>query len=168
MALFKFFLEMWKRSSKFFSGGGDRGIRTEESDARKQEGRQWPERHGELVWNQILSLEPKVSPLSQGKCLRLAKGTAPPSEDFSVHLPKLLASSSGRGYWDSETTSRARRWKTCQGSRLNEDTAKELRMPLSCGQPPGQGRTSLAGRATDLRQPKGRLQPGELPGLRPS
>ena len=165
MVLFNFSLEIWECSSEFFSGGGDRGTRMQESDARKQERRQWRE------WNHILSLEPKDSPISQGKFLRLAKETATPSEAFSVHLSKFLAFGPGRGYWDSETTSRTRRWKACQGSGLSEDTV-QFCMSLSCGQPPpargGQGRTSLAVRATDLRQPKGRPQPGELSGLRPS
>lgn len=88
-----------------------------------------------MVWNHILSLEPKDSPISQGKFLRLAKETATPSEAFSVHLSKFLASGPGRGYWDSETTSRTRRWKACQGSGLSEDTV-QFCMSLSCGQPP--------------------------------
>lgn len=100
--------------------------------------------------------------------LRLAEEAAKPREGIPVYLCKLLASSPGRGCWDSETTTRARRWKTCQGSRLSEDMAQELHTSLSCVYSRGQERTSLAGSATDLRQPKGRPQPSELPGLRPS
>lgn len=53
--------------------------------------------------------------------LRLAEEAAKTSEGISVYLSKLLASGPGRGCWDSETTARARRWKTCQGFRLSED-----------------------------------------------